>query len=140
MLIGPTEIAALLPHTGAMCLIESVETCDPDQIVCLTATHRLATNPLRRLDRLGIMAGVEYASQAMALHAALQAQGPATKGYLASLRAVTLHRDRLDPIPGSLTIKAGCQHREAARAVYGFTLTAAEGLLMEGRAVVIFMT
>ena len=130
------------------------------------------------------MAGVEYASQAMALHVALQSQGPATRGYLASLRAVTLHTDRLDLMDGSpgsrrqpvpvmaglggdaspvdggpspavtgaggsgspggvvsrrtLTIKAECQHREATRAVYGFALTADDGLLMDGRAVVIF--
>lgn len=80
MLIGPAEIAALLPHAGAMCLINSVETCGDDQIICLTTTHLSVTNPLRRHGRLGIMAGVEYASQAMALHAALQSQGPATRG------------------------------------------------------------
>ena len=100
MLIGPAEIAALLPHAGAMCLIESVELCGDDQIICLTTTHLAAANPLRRHGRLGIMAGVEYASQAMALHAALQSQGPATRGYLASLRAVTLYTDRLDPVDG----------------------------------------
>ncbi len=140
MLIGPAEIAALLPHAGAMCLIEAVDTCGDDQIICLTTTHHAAANPLRRHGRLGIMAGVEYASQAMALHAALQSQGltPATRGYLASLRAVALHTDRLDQIPGPLTIKADCQHREATRAVYGFELTAGEDLLMDGRAIVIF--
>src|SRR5580692_6215850 len=106
MLIGPAEIAALLPHAGAMCLIEAVETCGDDQIICLTTTHHAVTNPLRRHGCLGIMAGVEYASQAMALHAALQSQGskPATRGYLASLRTVTLHTDRLDQTAGSLTI------------------------------------
>jgi predicted hotdog family 3-hydroxylacyl-ACP dehydratase len=149
MLINAEEIAALLPHAGAMCLIESVESCSEDQIICLTTTHRSLTNPLRRGGRLGIMAGIEFASQAMALHAALQPQPswpgssrPSTPpiGYLASLRAVTFHTNRLDHMDGALTIKATCQHREAAQAIYGFALAAGDDPLIDGRAVVAFAT
>ena len=73
-----------------MCLLEGVVSWDDGRIECVTATHRHAANPLRRDGRLGILCGVEYAAQAMALHAALTGGGATAaprRGYLASLRA-----------------------------------------------------
>lgn len=139
MLIGRTEISALLPHAGEMCLLDSVEECGESHIVCLATSHRSAANPLRSHGQLGIMAGIEYASQAMALHAILQSDGSRSgeRGYLASLRSISFQNDRLDLIPGALTIAGECQHREATHAVYGFTLTAGDIRLMDGRAVVV---
>jgi predicted hotdog family 3-hydroxylacyl-ACP dehydratase len=143
MLIGRTEIAALLPHGGDMCLLDCVQAWDAVRIVCQATSHRSANNPLRRDGRLGVLAGVEYAAQAMALHAALCASGDAygagraTRGYLASLRGVSFHQERLDLIGDALIVEADCQHREAGRAVYGFTIRAAGQCLLEGRAIVV---
>lgn len=142
MLIGHAEIAALLPHAGAMCLLDSVVECDNDHIVCMTTSHRAASNPMRARDRLGIMAGIEYASQAIALHAALRSPGSGTthRGYLASLRSVSFRLDRLDLLPGTLTITACRKHQEGTRAVYDLALMAGDSVLMDGRAVVAIMS
>ncbi len=140
MLIDRDRIAALIPHAGAMCLLDVVEAWDDTRIVCLTTTHRSQSNPLRRGGRLGILCGIEYAAQAMAAHAALNAQssGRQGQGYLASLRSVTFVQDRLDLVPGALAIEATCLHRETDRAVYGFGVRNGDRSLLQGRAVVVF--
>lgn len=143
MLIDKAGIAGLLPHGGAMCLLDSVQGWDAVQIVCRATTHWLPHNPLRRDGRLHMLAGIEYAAQAMALHAALgvsgqvSAPGRAARGYLASLRSVAFHQERLDLVRHALMVEADCQHWEANRAVYGFALRAGEHCLLEGRAIVV---
>lgn len=113
MLIDRLEIARLIPHEGDMCLLDGVLSWDQSWIRCATATHRAATNPLRRAGRLPILCGIEYAAQGMALHAALTrpdvkapGSGAARRGYLASLRSVTCHEERLDQVAGTLIVEA----------------------------------
>ncbi len=138
MLIDKSQIARLIPHAGAMCLLDRVESWDQLRIQCTTATHRAAGNPLRRAGRLNILCGVEYAAQAMALHAALADAEPAASrhGYMASLRAVSCHQDRLDLIPGTLFVEAERLHGEAGRMIYGFSLRDETRVLLNGRAAV----
>jgi predicted hotdog family 3-hydroxylacyl-ACP dehydratase len=84
-------IARLVPHGGAMCLLDRALFWDADSIVCEADRHRDPANPLRRDGRLPAVCGVEYALQAMALHGALLASGAAQPaGYLSSLRDVSL--------------------------------------------------
>jgi predicted hotdog family 3-hydroxylacyl-ACP dehydratase len=144
MLIDKPEIARLIPHAGAMCLLDGVLSWDPSRIRCATVTHRSLDNPLRRNDRLGILCGVEYAAQAMALHAALAGGGPegpnpggARRGYLASLRAVSCHQDRLDLVPGTLIVAAERLYGEAGGIIYRFALSHQERILLDGRAAVV---
>jgi predicted hotdog family 3-hydroxylacyl-ACP dehydratase len=75
----------------------------------------------------------------MAVHAALTAppSGKPGRGYLASLRSVSFHQDRLDVASGVLTIEASCLHRETGRAMYSFEIRTAGRSLLEGRAVVV---
>ncbi|MEK6297982.1 MAG: hydroxymyristoyl-ACP dehydratase, partial [Paraburkholderia tropica] len=40
-------IAAHIPHSGAMCLLDSVEAWDDAQIRCLATSHLDTHNPLR---------------------------------------------------------------------------------------------
>jgi predicted hotdog family 3-hydroxylacyl-ACP dehydratase len=140
MLIDLDRIAGLIPHSGTMCLLHSVESWDNERIACLATSHRSADNPLRRDGRLGVACGVEYAAQAMALHAALNARSPDRpgRGYLASLRSVTFAQAHLDTVPGFLVVKAACLHRETDRAIYGFAIRDHERDLLQGRAVVVF--
>jgi len=88
MLIGADQIRALVPHSGKMCLLERVLDWDEQSIRCETSSHLDMDNPLRRDGRLSSICGIEYAAQAMALHAALcsNAGAPARHGYLASVR------------------------------------------------------
>jgi predicted hotdog family 3-hydroxylacyl-ACP dehydratase len=138
MLIGKIEIARLIPHAGEMCLLDGVRSFDGSHIACVTETHRMLSNPLRRDGRLGILCGVEYAAQAMALHAALagdRTEKP-RRGYLASLRRLSCHEVRLDLIPGVLFVDAERVFGEASRVIYRFTLRHEDHTLLAGQAAV----
>jgi predicted hotdog family 3-hydroxylacyl-ACP dehydratase len=139
MLIDKSGIARLIPHAGAMCLLDGVLEWDEVRIRCSTASHLAADNPLRRDGRIGILCGVEYAAQAMALHGSLSASGSvaARAGYLASLRAVRCHVDRLDLPRGPLIVGAERVHGDSGRAIYGFSLHHEDRVLLEGRAAVV---
>ena len=71
MVLSRDAIAALIPHQGAMCLLEEVLSCDDDGIVCRAVSHRDAAHPLRDDGILPAVCGIEYAAQAMAVHGAL---------------------------------------------------------------------
>src|SRR4051812_19397612 len=106
------DIAALLPHRHAMCLLDAVHSYDATTIVCGTSSHRRAPHPMADADgRLGAACGIEYGAQAMALHAALALRDSAGTvmdeaapperlpiGMLVGVRAINLHVDRLDDI------------------------------------------
>ena len=81
-------IAARIPHAGSMCLLDSVIAWSDSGVVCRASSHRQPANPLRSDGTLGVLAGVEYAAQAMAVHAALlePAGAAPAAGYLASVR------------------------------------------------------
>jgi predicted hotdog family 3-hydroxylacyl-ACP dehydratase len=139
VLIDKMEIARLIPHAGDMILLDGVLSWSEARIQCVTATHRWIGNPLWRDGRIGILCGVEYASQAIALHASLtrdKADAP-PRGYLGALRAVACHVDRLDLIPGTLLIEAEPLLREASGAVYNFALRSENRILLDGRAAVV---
>jgi predicted hotdog family 3-hydroxylacyl-ACP dehydratase len=139
MLIDKPGIARRIPHAGAMCLLDGVRSWDESRIECVTASHRTISNPLRRNGRLGILCGVEYAAQAMALHSALAAGNTEAPrhGYLASLRAVSCYQDRLDLMPGLLFVEAERLHGEASRALYRFALRHEDRIVLAGRAAVV---
>ena len=71
MALSRDEIAALIPHQGAMCLLSAVERYDERTIVCRATSHASESNPLRLGGRLPALAGIEYGAQALALHCAL---------------------------------------------------------------------
>lgn len=138
------DIARRIPHQGSMCLLECVSAWDTQQIRCEASSHRDSDNPLRAHGRLGAACGIEYAAQAMAVHGALLAesgagaasQGP-TLGYLASVRGVTLHVDRLDDLSDALSIHAERLSGDSTTILYRFTVHAGPRLLLGGRAAVI---
>lgn len=141
MLTPPLDhaaIARLVPHAGAMCLLDRVEQWDDDRILCHAVSHRDPANPLRRDGRLPAIAGAEYALQAMALHGALTGGGASQPaGYLASLRNVVLSVARLDDRPEDLRISATAVAREARSFIYAFEVAAAGAVLLSGQAAVI---
>jgi predicted hotdog family 3-hydroxylacyl-ACP dehydratase len=140
ILIGRPEIARMIPHAGSMCLLDGVLRWDAMSILCLSTCYSNVDNPMRRGDgTLGASCGVEIAAQAMAVHGRLVA-GPATRpsrGYLASLRDVRLHAERLDAISGDLMIEAELLMGDMAGASYRFTLTRDGHDVLSGRAVVL---
>lgn len=133
-------IAARIPHSGAMCLLDALQSWSADVIRCTATSHRDAANPLRSAGRLHAAVAVEYASQAMALHGSLCAAAGAAPqaGFLASVRGVRLRVPRLDGIDGPITITAERLAGDAGQAIYTFTLHDVQGrLLVDGRATVI---
>ena len=140
---APTEldhaaIAARIPHQGSMCLLDTVTQWSEQHIHCTSTSHRDVNNPLRAAGRLGIACGIEYAAQAMAVHGVLLAAGPQPKrGYLVSVRSVTLAADRLDTVAGALEIEAERLSGDSTTVLYQFHVRSADHLLLSGRAAVV---
>ena len=134
-------IAARVPHAGRMCLLDALLGWSDTHIHCRITNHADPAHPLRTPGGLRAPAAVEYAGQAMALHAALCAEstaGPPRAGFLASARGVTLHVSRLDTAPGPLQLQATKLLGDERQAQYSLRLLDATGaLLVEGRATVV---
>jgi predicted hotdog family 3-hydroxylacyl-ACP dehydratase len=132
-------IARLIPHAGAMCLLDSVVNWDETSIRCVSARHRAKDNPLRQAGRVGALCGIEFAAQAMAVHGRLAgAIGARPRaGYLASLREVVCGCDRLDQFDGALIIEAMRLMGDEERVMYSFSITFEGRALVAGRATVI---
>ncbi len=141
MILEREEIAALIPHEGAMCLLDAVISTDDDSIVCRAVGHRDAAHPLRDGGILPAICGIEYAAQAMAIHGALvdKAAGSALgrRGMLAAVRSVVLNVERLDDIADDLIVSARKLVAENGRLLYEFALHAGGRELARGRAAVV---
>lgn len=137
------QIAARIPHSGRMCLLDRCEAWTEREIHCTATSHRNADNPLRSASGLLAPAAIEYAAQAMALHGALVAppDRPPAPGYLASVRAVRLTALRLDDVASPLQVRAERQAGDATQILYRFSVSDVHGaLLAEGRATVVLNT
>jgi predicted hotdog family 3-hydroxylacyl-ACP dehydratase len=131
-------IAARIPHQGSMCLLDTVTHWTEQQIRCISTSHLDARNPLRVEGRLGIACGIEYAAQAMAVHGVLLAAGPQPKrGYLVSVRSVTLTGEPLDAVAAPLEIEAERLSGDSNTVLYQFHVRSADRLLLSGRAAVV---
>ena len=136
MLIGQAEIRGLIPHAGAMCLLEKVIAWDEQTITCLTETHRDPANPLRRHGRLSALHAVEYGAQAAAVHGALRARAAgqtALPGYLAGLRDVRWFVAELDEVAAPLEVVARPLLGDVGYWIYAIQVGAAGRLLAEAR-------
>ena len=138
--LDAAAIARLVPHQGAMCLLDAVLAWTATSITCRATSHLSPANPLRHANRLGLLAGAEYAMQAAALHGGLLAASqPQKPAYLATLRDVGFgaHRHLDDPAIGALRIDAWLEHSDAAGFIYRFDLASAAGEpVIAGRAVI----
>lgn len=131
--------AALIPHQGTMCLLDEVIAWDDAHLHARTASHRRPDNPLRSDGRVRALHLCEYGAQAMAVHGALCAHaqgGRAQPGMLVSLRAVHLHAERADDLPGDLDVYAERLLAGDTGWQYAFRIEHAGVLLAEGRAAV----
>jgi predicted hotdog family 3-hydroxylacyl-ACP dehydratase len=145
-------IAAHIPHSGAMCLLDEVTAWDAEHVQCTATSHRNPDNPLRsgglpgtqagtpgdKPGRLAAICGVEYAAQAMAVHGALlSASGDRPRvGFLTSVRDVEPRVERLDTIEGPLLVEAERFSGNDNNILYRFALKSGDRLLLTGRATV----
>jgi predicted hotdog family 3-hydroxylacyl-ACP dehydratase len=130
-------IARLIPHQGAMSLLEQVKSCDAVVIACSTGTHRDPANPLRRDGMLPAACGLEYALQAMALHGALTAGAAQGPGFLAALAGVEMAVERLDDVADALMVRAEALAQESRGFIYRFEVAGAGRTLLSGRATIL---
>lgn len=138
LLLDRAAIGRLIPHEGAMCLLDGVLAWDHASITCVASSHRATDNPMVSKGRLDAVCGVEYAAQAMAVHGGLVGDGRRpTAGYLAGLRDLVCYCDRLDLLGGDLLVTAELLIADAARVMYRFDLASDAGPVMSGRAAVV---
>ncbi|MBS0487701.1 MAG: phosphotransferase [Proteobacteria bacterium] len=130
----------LIPHRGAMCLLDAVIDWDESSIHARAASHRDPDNPLRADGRLHAVSLCEYGAQAMAVHGGLLARrdrDTAAPGLLVSLREVKLHVTRIDDLAGALDVHARRLMSSADAMQCAFRVEHAGVVLAEGRAAVI---
>lgn len=134
------DVANLIPHQGAMCLLDRIEDWSEDGIVCHATSHRRPDHPLRDENGLRGSCAIEYAAQAVAAHGALLRRAPdgkAAMGFLTAIRDVTVSPARLDEIETPLTVRADLVLQREAGSIYGFTVAAGAEVIVTGRLSVI---
>jgi len=129
-------IASLIPHQGAMCLIERVLEWDAGHVIAATRTHAWVTHPLASAGRLRAVHACEYGGQAAALHGGLAAQAAgqrATPGVVVALREVRFGCDYLEDLGGEIIVEARRLMASSRSWQYSFRLEHAGAELASGR-------
>ena len=139
MSLDRDAIARLVPHHGAMCLLEEVLERDENAIACRATSHRDPDNPLRTAAGLPAIMGVEYAAQAVAVHGSLASNSKQQKGYLAALRDVVCSVERLDTQADDLVVRTTRVAAESGRLLYDFRIEAGGRELLKGRLSVVLI-
>jgi len=120
-----------------MVLLDAISLWDQQTIRCLTQSHLLPDNPLRDGGVLSVFAGVEYAAQAMAIHARLldsaTADIPPRKGFLAVASKLNANVDVLDHIAAPIQVEANMLAHNTDSSLYAFSLTADGQTLLSGQ-------
>ena len=135
------ELDRMLPHAGDMCLLDSVQCWDDASIRCSARSHHDRRNPLRNAGRLDAICGLEYAAQAMAVHAGLVRAPEEAKpviGYLGGVRDLELSVERLDDIAQDLEIEATRLLGDRSGLLYAFRVVGGGKVLLRGRASIFF--
>jgi predicted hotdog family 3-hydroxylacyl-ACP dehydratase len=133
------EIERLVPHAGAMCLIDGVTQWSRDTIACTSALPD-AGHALAHAGRVGAIAAAEYAAQATAIHGALLAPSSRPRaGMLATLVDVQLSMPAM-PVQGeALCIRADLLSRSADGCMYSFDVRSGATPISSGRLMVVLL-
>lgn len=121
-----------------MCLLGRVARWDETRIVCHAAAPT-ADHPFAGAQGVPVVASVEYAAQAAALHGALlDGNREPRDGMLATLSEVELTVGSLDQGSSELTVQAELIVRGVSGCTYSFTVHDARGCRARGRLLVAF--
>ncbi|CAC9600291.1 3-hydroxydecanoyl-[ACP] dehydratase (EC 4.2.1.59) [uncultured Gammaproteobacteria bacterium] len=135
------ELCNLIPHSGKMCLLDTVKQWNSESIICTTQTHQKNDNPLRNNGSLPVSALIEYGAQAMAVHGALIAKDLSEKmqeGYLAALKEVNFYQNfDINNITSPLMVKATRKFASQGNMIYEFSVASEDNELISGRATVV---
>lgn len=136
MTLDKAQLAALIPHAGSMCLLDSVEEWTAEWIRCASHSHTDSANPLRRHGQLAALHLAEYGAQAMAVHGALLAGGGPQPGMIGALRDIRYHVSRIDDLLQTLEVSATRRLARSDGLIYDFAVRLRESptrTLCEGR-------
>ena len=140
-MLAKTDWAHLIPHQGAMSLLDAVVAWEGSTIHAISESHVRADHPLRSEHGLHAVHLAEYGAQAMAVHGALLArergQAVARPGRLVSVRDLALAAEYVDALGGRLDVHAQCLYSDDGGAQYAFRVEQGGRLLASGRAAVI---
>jgi predicted hotdog family 3-hydroxylacyl-ACP dehydratase len=133
-------IAQLIPHQGAMSLLDCIANWNETIIVTTAWSHRSPQHPLREHGRLRAVHLCEYGAQAAAVHGGLIARAAGSRaapGYLVSLRGVSFACQRIDDLEGELQIRAELLLLDSDSWQYSFAAAHAGKVLASGRLAII---
>ncbi|NPC57964.1 hotdog family protein [Caenimonas soli] len=137
MMADRAHIERLVPHAGAMCLLDAVAQWDAAQITC-TSAEPGSSHPLARDGVVPSIAAAEYAAQATAVHGALlDGAGQPRAGLLVKLMDVDLH-SACFPSRGGVTVNATLLSRSSGGCLYAFEVGSAARPIASGRLIVAF--
>ena len=124
MLVTRDQFEKLIPHAGAMLMIDAVTAWDEEKICCSSRCHRAQDNPLRKDGRLSAHHGIEFAAQAAAIHGGLLSDGETVPlRALAAVRQAKFARPWLDDLGGDLEITSSLIMLDQNAAIYQASLT-----------------
>lgn len=136
MPLSHAQIAALIPHSGSMCLLDAVQHWTETEIVCTTRSHLQKPHPLWNKTGLSSVHAVEYGAQAAAVHGGLLAQAlgqHAAPGYIVQIKDVELNAGCLDLIQEEFIVRAQKLLASAQGWIYQFSLSTATREWVQGR-------
>lgn len=133
------DIQALIPHSGDMCLLDSVTHWDATHITCTALSHHNPDSPLACDGKVPILCGIEFAAQAMAVHGGLtgQVNQRPRAGLLVSVRDVVARVKYLSDYKDDLQIEAEQLMAGENSVTYSFSLHIGDAELLSGRATVV---
>lgn len=123
-----------------MNLLDEIVAWDATRLHARASSHRAPDHPLRRANALSATSGIEYGAQAVAAHGALLANEAApapVAGFLASVRSVSFHVERLDEVDGALDIEVESLGAGASGVLYRFRVASGNRPLVEGRVTIV---
>ncbi len=135
MLLNRDQIAALLPHGNAMCMLDEVVSWDVEQIHCRSHHFARDNNPLLENGQLEIVILIEFAAQTAGVHAALLhplQEGVPLPAYIGAVKNVELLKPVSDNA-GAIELKAHCLLNNSSGAIYDVIAQQQDAILMRGR-------
>jgi predicted hotdog family 3-hydroxylacyl-ACP dehydratase len=138
MHLNHSDIAQRLPHAGNMCLLDSVIQYNKLSLTALATSHLAKDNPLRLDNKIAAINGVEYAAQAMAIHASLMTPPlPETNnkpmGYLATVRNIAIISAYLPESTSPINITVTQLMSDVHGFTYEFQLSCDQALVISGK-------
>ncbi|MEM1153042.1 MAG: hypothetical protein AAGI44_02810 [Pseudomonadota bacterium] len=119
-MLDKAAIDELIPHTGSMCVLDTVQRWDQDSIVCTSNRHHSEDNPLRESAELCCEVLLEYTAQAAAVHAALVGAGIGSDrtALMGAVKRLHLHQRVVEPSIETLLVSANAQLQSRDGAIY----------------------